>query len=60
MRVNWSRHGKRRLWFDLRPIPDICFKELRKITMSLTQKCRLLGQDLKLGTPEYEREVLHT
>jgi hypothetical protein len=57
--MNWKGYGRKWSWANLGYYPRICLEGLRKTTKSC-QDSQSLDQDLNLGPPKYEAEVLTT
>jgi hypothetical protein len=58
--MNWKGCVRKQSWPNLRYYPGICLAGPRKSTKNLSQDSWSLGQDLNLGPPEYEAQVLTT
>jgi hypothetical protein len=58
--MNRKGYGRKQSWHNLRYYPGICLEGLRKAMETLSQDSHSPGEDLNLGPPEYEANVLTT
>jgi hypothetical protein len=56
--MNWKGYGRKWSWPNLRQYPSICLETQKKHEKFRSNPS--LGQDLNMGPPKYEEQVLIT